>query len=67
MASERYRLQLNTVVELTEAEAIAVRARAQRVNAEYDLELAHAALDWATGDTYRNVVPSGKDTRKRRP
>src|SRR5262249_7042775 len=51
LASERYRLQLNTLVELTDAEAIAIRARAALVNAQYDLGLAHAALDWATGET----------------
>jgi outer membrane protein len=53
LASERYRLQLNTLVELTDAEALTIRARAFLVNAQSDLEQAHAILDWATGDTYR--------------
>jgi outer membrane protein len=52
-ASERYRLQLNTFVEVVTAEAIATRARAQMVDATYDLELAKAELDWATGTTYK--------------
>jgi outer membrane protein len=56
LASERYRLQLNTVVELTEAEAIGVRARAQMVDAIYDLRIARAVLDWATGETYRRYA-----------
>lgn len=53
LASERYRLQLNTLVELTDAEALTIRARAALVNAQTDLEQAHALLDWATGETSR--------------
>jgi outer membrane protein len=53
LASERYRLQLNTLVELTDAQALALRAQASLVNAQYDLEQAYALLNWATGDTYR--------------
>jgi outer membrane protein TolC len=60
LASERYRLQLNTVVEVTEAEAVATRARAQLVNAQYDLEIARAVLDWVTGETYRRYANTPK-------
>ncbi|HLK56927.1 MAG TPA: TolC family protein [Chthonomonadaceae bacterium] len=60
LASERYRLQLNTLVELTEAEALAVRARAQLVNAQYGLDVARATLDWAIGETYQKYArPAG--------
>lgn len=52
-ATERYRLQLNSFVEVVTAEAIATRAKAQMVDAAYDLELAKAELDWATGTTYK--------------
>ncbi len=60
LASERYRLQLNSLVELTESESLTLRARAALVNAQYNLEQAHALLDWATGTTYlryHRVVP----------
>jgi outer membrane protein len=53
LASERYRLQLNTLVELTDAEGLAIRAQAFLVNAQYDQQQARALLDWATGATYR--------------
>ena len=56
LASERYRLQLNTLVELTDTEAAAIRARAFLANAQYELQQARAVLDWATGDTYRRYV-----------
>jgi outer membrane protein TolC len=52
LAGERYRLQLSTIVELTEAEAADLRARAQLVEATYDLLLSRAVLSWAAGDTY---------------
>jgi hypothetical protein len=39
-------------VELTEAEAADLRARAQLVEATYDLLLSRAVLSWAAGDTY---------------
>lgn len=56
LASERYRLQLNTLVELTDAEALSVRARALLVNAQYGVDQAQAALDWAVGATYRRYA-----------
>ena len=52
LSSERYRLQLATLVELTDAEAAALRARAALANAQIDLQQARALLAWATGDTY---------------
>lgn len=63
LASERYRLQLNTLVELTDAESLTIHAQAALVNAQYDLELARAVLDWATGETYRRIArPAGTRT-----
>lgn len=56
LAGERYRLQLNSLVELSDAEAIALRARTGLVNARHDLELAYAIRDWATGETYRTYL-----------
>ena len=53
LATERYRLQLNTLIELTDSEATSIRARASLANAQYDLQQARALLSWATGDTYR--------------
>jgi outer membrane protein len=60
LASERYRLQLNSLVELTDAEVLTIRARAQLIDARYDLEVARALLNWATGDTYLKYMrPAG--------
>jgi len=56
LASERYRLQLNSLVELTDAEAAAIRARGVLANAQYDLLQARALLSWATGDTYAHYT-----------
>ncbi|WP_309706837.1 TolC family protein [Armatimonas sp.] len=50
LAQERYKLQLNTLVELTDAEAQALRARLLVVGAEYELALARATLHWALGE-----------------
>ncbi len=52
-ATERYRLQLSTFVELLTAQTVATRAQAQFVDATYDLDVAKAELDWATGTTQR--------------
>jgi len=60
LAGERYRLQLSTLVELTDSEAANLRAAAFLANAEYDLLQAEAMLDWATGDLYRKYVHPGK-------
>jgi len=60
LATERYRLQLNTVVELTEAEASALRARSQLVDSTFDLAVARAVLDWAAGETYRRYARPAK-------
>ncbi|HLK59163.1 MAG TPA: TolC family protein [Chthonomonadaceae bacterium] len=62
LASERYRLQLNTIVELTAAEAIFTRAQTQLINAQYDLDLAGLALEWSVGLTnfhYDSHTPYG--------
>jgi outer membrane protein len=50
LAEERYKLQLNTLVELTDAEAQALKARLLVVGAEYELALARATLRWALGE-----------------
>jgi outer membrane protein len=52
LAKERYQFQLNSVVELTDAEAVALRARVQEVTARYDREAARAELEWAMGAAY---------------
>ncbi len=59
-ATERYRLQLNTFVEVITAEVAATRARAAMVDATYDLELARADLNWAIGATVRRFAPVRK-------
>jgi outer membrane protein len=51
LAQERYRLQLSTLVELTDAEAQVLKAKLALVNAEETLALARATLSWATGTT----------------
>jgi len=63
LASERYRLQLNTLVELTDAEALASRAAAALVNAHVGVDQAQAVLDWATGETYRRYGRLKKGTK----
>jgi outer membrane protein len=59
-ASERYRLQLATLEELLAAQAAAVRAETQLVNARFDLQLARAELDWATGSLLPPAPRKGK-------
>jgi len=51
LAQERYRLQLSTLVELTDAEAQVLKAKLALVNAEEALALSQATLCWATGTT----------------
>jgi outer membrane protein len=51
LAQERYRLQLSTLVELTDAEAQVLKAKLALVNADEALALARATLSWATGTT----------------
>jgi len=60
LASERYRLQLNNPRRLNAAEAAFTRAQTSKSTAQYDLELARAALDWATGETHRRYARAVK-------
>jgi outer membrane protein len=53
LATERYRLGLGNLVELTDAEALSLRASANLANANFDISLARAMLDWATGETLK--------------
>jgi outer membrane protein TolC len=63
-AAERYRLQLNSIVEVTAAEAASARAETNAVNAEYDLQVALAELEWATGRILRLVNPADLPARR---
>lgn len=49
LAQERYRLQLNTLIELTDAEAQVLRAKIGLAGAEEALLLAQATLRWSVG------------------
>ena len=51
LASERYKLQLSSLIELSDAETTAARARAAAVNAKYALIMAQQVLAWAQGST----------------
>jgi outer membrane protein len=59
LASERYKLQLSSLIELSDAETTAARARAAAVNAQYAVILAEQVLSWALGGP-DYVVPTGK-------
>lgn len=56
LASERYRLKLSSLVELNEAESLAVRAAEQLASAEFALEIANSNLAWATGSTLKDFA-----------
>jgi outer membrane protein len=49
LANGRFESGLGTVLELSDAELAYVNARAQRIQAEFDLGIAHARLDKALG------------------
>lgn len=51
LASERYKLQLSSIVELSESESLAIKAQTQLAEAKYAVKLAALTLDWATGST----------------
>lgn len=51
LATDRYKLKLSSIVELDQAEGIATAARAQLVNAQYDLAIDREILNWAVGNT----------------
>ena len=50
LASERYKLQLSSLIELSDSETTAARARAAFVNARYAVQMASQLLAWASGD-----------------
>jgi outer membrane protein TolC len=56
LGTERYRAQLGSIVELSQAQTAHAVARYDLVRAGYDRELARAALDFAVGRRW----PSGK-------
>jgi len=60
LASERYHLELGTIVELTEAETLALAARTRLAEAEYALDLARAELQWAMGARAPMRTPRGE-------
>lgn len=49
LATQRYQSQLGSIVELSQAQVAAATAEYDLIRARYDLELAGAALDFATG------------------
>ena len=49
-------MRLNSLEELTIAETATARAETQYVDAQYDVSLARAELDWATGTTFRRYA-----------
>lgn len=49
LATQRYQSQLGSIVELSQAQVAAATAEYDLLRARYDLELAGAALDFATG------------------
>jgi outer membrane protein len=49
LATQRYQSQLGSIVELSQAQVAAATAEYDLLRARYDLELARAALDFATG------------------
>lgn len=64
-AAERYRLQLNSIVEVTAAEAASIRAETAAVNAEFDLQIALAELEWATGRILKQVDAADLPVRRK--
>jgi len=59
LASERYGLQLSSIVELNEAELLAIQAETQLTESEYAVSVAQASLAWATGRTYQSFIRDG--------
>lgn len=52
LATQRYQAQLGSIVELSQAQVAFALAQNDLVRAQYDRELARAALDFATGRDY---------------
>lgn len=59
LSTQRYQAQLGSIVELSQAQAVFATAQNDLIRAQYDRELARAALDFATGRTPAGV-PEGK-------
>jgi outer membrane protein len=51
LAQTRYQLGLSSIVELTQAQLQQTSAAIDKVNAQYEYELALAILDYQTGTT----------------
>lgn len=52
LATQRYQAQLGTIVELTQAQSVFASAQYDLVRAQYDRELARAAVDYVIGRDY---------------
>lgn len=67
LASERYQLRLSSIIELTQAETLAIQSDSQLADALYEISVAKASLDWATGHTYQKYLaatPGLRETKK---
>lgn len=60
LATQRYQSQLGTIVELNQAQVAHAAAENDLVRAQYDRELARAALAYATGRRYQPAASGGK-------
>ena len=49
LAAERYRLELSSLVDLTDAQAVALRANQRLAEAQVERRIAFANLRWAMG------------------
>jgi outer membrane protein TolC len=63
LATQRYQAQLGSIVELDQAQIAFATAQNDFVTAEYDRELARAALAFAIGGTYSSLNQAGSLTR----
>jgi outer membrane protein TolC len=59
LSTQRYQAQLGSIVELSQAQAVFATAQNDLIRAQYDRELARAALDFATGRAPAGL-PEGK-------
>jgi outer membrane protein len=57
LATQRYQTQLGSIVELTTAQVAYATAQNDLIRAQYDRELARAAVAFATGRSYGRTAP----------